>query len=88
MEDYIALQNGIFEAIQRSGGSLSHHHGVGRMIAPWMEEHLGKNEMAVLKTLKNHFDPNGIMNPGGQMGLDYRPGDLKGRDWRGIVPRS
>ena len=87
-EDYIELQSGIFEAIQRAGGSLSHHHGVGRMIAPWMEEHLGKNELDVLKTLKNHFDPNGIMNPGGQMGLDYRPGDLKGRDWRGIAPQS
>lgn len=84
MEDYISLQNGIFEAIQRAGGSLSHHHGVGRMIAPWMEEHLGKNETDVLKLLKNHFDPNGIFNPGGQMGLDYRPGDLNGRDWRGI----
>ena len=59
---YIELQSGIFEAIQRAGGSLSHHHGVGRMIAPWMEEHLGKNELDVLKTLKNHFDPNGIMN--------------------------
>ena len=27
-------------------------------------------------------------DPGGQMGLDYRPGDLKGRDWRGIASQS
>lgn len=81
-EEYISLQNGIFEAIQKAGGSLSHHHGVGRMIAPWMEEHLGEQQMDVLRTLKKHFDPNGILNPGGQMGLDYRGSDLKDRNWR------
>jgi hypothetical protein len=35
--------------------------------------------MAVLRALKDHFDPNGIMNPGGPLGLD-----LKGKDWRKI----
>jgi alkyldihydroxyacetonephosphate synthase len=40
------------------------------MIGPWMENHLGKEQMALLRTLKKHFDPNNIMNPGGQLGLD------------------
>jgi len=35
--------------------------------------------MDILRTIKKHLDPNNIMNPGGQMGLD-----LKGRDWRKI----
>jgi len=35
--------------------------------------------MEVLRTLKEHFDPNNIMNPGGQMGLD-----LKNKNWRKI----
>lgn len=61
---------GIIEQIQEHGGSLSHHHGVGRMMAPWMETHLGKEQMDVLRALKNHFDPNHIMSPGGQLGLD------------------
>jgi alkyldihydroxyacetonephosphate synthase len=77
--EYIKFQEGIIEAIYKHGGSLSHHHGVGKMIAPWMEKHLGKEQMDVLRTLKNHFDPRNIMNPGGQMGLD-----LRGRDWRKI----
>jgi len=77
LKEYIAFQDSIIEAIHKSGGSLSHHHGVGRMIAPWMERHLGKEQMEVLRALKRHFDPRGIMNPGGQMGLD-----LKGKDWR------
>jgi alkyldihydroxyacetonephosphate synthase len=40
------------------------------MIAPWIEQHLGKEQMAVLRALKHHFDPRNIMNPGGQLGLD------------------
>ena len=71
--EYRELQKGIIENIQRFGGSLSHHHGVGRMIGPWMEMHLGKEQMAVLRALKQHFDPHNIMNPGGQLGLDDNP---------------
>lgn len=79
VKEYTDFQSGVIENINRSGGSLSHHHGVGKMIAPWMEKHLGSGQMDILRAIKKHLDPNGIMNPGGQMGLD-----LKGRDWRKI----
>lgn len=69
-EAFRKFQRGVIDNIQKFGGSLSHHHGVGRMIGPWMEKHLGKEQMAVLRALKRHFDPNNIMNPGGQLGLD------------------
>lgn len=68
-EEYKEFQENIIDQIEKHGGSLSHHHGVGKMIAPWMERHLGKEQMAVLKAIKTHFDPNNIMNPGGTMGL-------------------
>jgi len=70
VDDYRAFQAGILDHIRKFGGSLSHHHGIGRMIAPWIEQHLGKEQMAVLRALKHHFDPRNIMNPGGQLGLD------------------
>ncbi|HVN71154.1 MAG TPA: FAD-binding oxidoreductase [Desulfomonilia bacterium] len=70
LDEFRKFQRGIIENIMRFGGSLSHHHGIGRMIAPLMDAHLGPEQMAVLRTLKRHFDPNGIMNPGGQLGLD------------------
>ena len=73
VDEYIPFQNGVIEQMIKFGGTLSHHHGVGRILAPWMETHLGKEQMAVLKALKRHFDPNGIMNPGGQLGLDDIP---------------
>jgi len=68
IEEYKELLNGIMDNIQKYGGSISHHHGVGKMFANRMTEHLGKEEIAVLKILKKHFDPNNIMNPG-QLGL-------------------
>ncbi len=73
VDEFVAFQNGVIEQMLKYGGTLSHHHGVGRLLAPWMEKHLGKEQMAVLRALKHHFDPNGIMNPGGQLGLDEIP---------------
>ena len=67
VDAYKKFHEGIIDSIQKSGGSLSHHHGVGRMISKWMPEHLGKEEMEVLRALKNHFDPKNIMNPGNQL---------------------
>jgi alkyldihydroxyacetonephosphate synthase len=69
-KSYLIFKKGIVDAITKHGGSPSHHHGIGRMLAPWIEPHIGKEQMAILRTLKKHFDPNNIMNPGGVLGLD------------------
>ncbi len=65
IDKFRTFQRGIIEKIEKNHGSLSHHHGVGRMMAPWIEKHLGKEQMDVLRAIKSHFDPNNIMNPGG-----------------------
>jgi alkyldihydroxyacetonephosphate synthase len=73
MNEYVTFQSGIIDQMVKFGGTMSHHHGVGRLLAPWMEAHLGKEQMAVLRAIKKHFDPHNIMNPGGQLGLDEIP---------------
>ncbi len=35
-------------------------------------------QMAVLRALKDHFDPHGIMNPGGLLGLDLDDDQKRG----------
>lgn len=75
-EEYRAYHAGILDAIQKSGASMSHHHGIGKMFAPWLEGSMGKNEYDVIRCLKNHFDPDNLMNPGGTLGLDL-PEDKK-----------
>lgn len=69
-ENYLNFQRGLIETIEKSGASLSHHHGVGKMIGYLMDRHLGEDQMKVLRAIKKHFDPKNIMNPGGQLGLD------------------
>jgi len=69
-DEYNRFQEAIVDQIEKSGGSLSHHHGVGKMSSSLMERHIGKEQMGILKALKKHFDPKGIMNPGGTLGLD------------------
>lgn len=78
--EYLAYQQGILDAIQRSGAAMSHHHGIGKMTAPWLEAQVGTPTMDVYRALKRHFDPNDIMNPGGTLGLDLAP--EKRRDCR------
>jgi alkyldihydroxyacetonephosphate synthase len=73
INEYVTFQSGIIDQMVKFGGTMSHHHGVGRLLAPWMETHLGKEQMAVLRVIKQHFDPHNIMNPGGQLGLDEIP---------------
>jgi len=70
INNYLDLQYGILDAMCKAGAAMSHHHGIGKQTAPWLEEQVGKACMDVLRVLKEHFDPHHIMNPGGTLGLD------------------
>lgn len=70
-DDYLNYQKEIVDAIRENGGSLGHHHCVGRMLAPWMRNQVGPVGLEMMRAVKERLDPNGIMNPGGTMGLDY-----------------
>lgn len=76
VDEYVGFRTGLVDAMVAAGGSPSHHHGVGRLMHPWMEGFLGTESMGVLRALKRHLDPNGVMNPGYQLGLDV-PGELR-----------
>jgi alkyldihydroxyacetonephosphate synthase len=77
---YLELQYGILQAIQDAGAAMSHHHGIGKQTAPWFEEQTGEPGMALLRALKQHFDPHGILNPGGTLGLDMLA-DQRTKTW-------
>jgi alkyldihydroxyacetonephosphate synthase len=52
------------DAILAAGGTITHHHAVGRDHAPWMGGEVGELGLGVLRALKERCDPAGIMNPG------------------------
>ena len=51
------------EAAVDAGGTLAHHHGVGRSKAPRLPAELGAG-VDVVRALMHAFDPAGILNPG------------------------
>lgn len=53
----------IVEETLKRGGSMCHHHGVGKYRVRWIKQEHG-SAYPVLKKLKEALDPNNIMNPG------------------------
>jgi alkyldihydroxyacetonephosphate synthase len=51
-------------AIVAAGGTITHHHAVGRDHAPYMEAEVGETGLEVLRAAKERLDPAGVMNPG------------------------
>ena len=52
------------EATIACGGSIAHHHGIGRIRRDFLPRELGDTGIEVLRSVKKALDPNGIMNPG------------------------
>jgi alkyldihydroxyacetonephosphate synthase len=64
MEQWWTIKRAATEAVLENGGTLSHHHGVGRDHVQWLEQEVGRVGVTALRGLKRAFDPSGIMNPG------------------------
>jgi alkyldihydroxyacetonephosphate synthase len=58
----------VWEAAARAcldaGGTLTHHHGMGRLKARFTDDELGSEAAALLRRVKAALDPGGILNPG------------------------
>ena len=54
----------IFELTVSLGGTLSGEHGIGLVQKPYMDIAFNSVELALMKSIKKVFDPQGILNPG------------------------
>jgi alkyldihydroxyacetonephosphate synthase len=61
---WLQVKTAASQAIVDGGGTITHHHAVGRDHAPWIASELGDEGVAALRALKAELDPEGIMNPG------------------------
>jgi len=68
VEQWRAVKQAASEAIVAGGGTITHHHAVGRDHAPYMEAEVGRTGLDVLRAVKDELDPAGIMNPGKLLG--------------------
>ncbi len=64
IEQWVAVKRAATDAIAANGGTVTHHHAVGRDHAPWLAGEVGAQGVEALRALKERWDPAGIMNPG------------------------
>lgn len=61
--EYDVVKRAIQQSFVDHGGTISHHHGVGTEHAPWLEEDISPEGVAVMSGLFTSADPAGMFNP-------------------------
>lgn len=64
LEQWDAIKIAVSGAIIALGGTITHHHPVGRDHRPWYLREVPEFFTAALKAPKAELDPAGIMDPG------------------------
>lgn len=64
LEQWQVIKQAAGDALRQFGGTITHHHAVGRMHKPWYQDECPPLFMAGLKAVKATLDPQGILNPG------------------------
>lgn len=64
VETYHRTWEAAIEACVGAGGSTSHHHGMGRLKAPYLADDIGSGAANLLARIASVCDPHGVLNPG------------------------
>jgi alkyldihydroxyacetonephosphate synthase len=64
LEMHEEIKQAASDAIMAAGGTISHHHAVGRVHRPWYDQQRPDPFAAALRAAKSAVDPNWVLNPG------------------------
>jgi alkyldihydroxyacetonephosphate synthase len=64
LAQWAELKQAASEAIVAAGGTITHHHAVGRDHRPWYDRQRPEPFATALRAAKSAVDPAGILNPG------------------------
>jgi alkyldihydroxyacetonephosphate synthase len=64
LEQWAAIKRAVSDAIVEAGGTITHHHAIGRDHRPWYDRQRLEPFARALRGAKQAIDPQGIMNPG------------------------
>jgi alkyldihydroxyacetonephosphate synthase len=64
VEQWDEIKAAASEAVIEGGGTITHHHAVGRDHRPWYDRQRPPPFAAALRAAKAELDPGAIMNPG------------------------
>ena len=67
VEIYESIESNARDEILACGGSISHHHGVGKIRKPWLEKSISGVGVGMLKAVKEFVDPANIFANGNLM---------------------
>jgi len=54
----------VFDLVLKLNGTLSGEHGIGIVKRDYIEKELDSNALKIMRSIKEEFDPNNILNPG------------------------
>ena len=72
---WAVIKRAASEVILAAGGTITHHHAVGRVHRPWYDEQRPEPFALALLGAKAALDPRGVLNPGVLVGRDPAPAD-------------
>lgn len=64
LEQWDEIKAAAMEAVERLGGTVTHHHSVGRDHRPGYDRQRAEPFAAALRAVKHELDPAGVLNPG------------------------
>ena len=64
LEQWDEVKSAASEAVISAGGTITHHHAVGRDHRPWYDRQRPEPFAEALRAAKKALDPQGILNPG------------------------
>jgi alkyldihydroxyacetonephosphate synthase len=64
VEQWDEIKAAVSDAIVANGGTITHHHAVGRDHRPWYDRQRPEPFASALRATKAALDPAGVMNPG------------------------
>ncbi|HUB03916.1 MAG TPA: FAD-binding oxidoreductase [Solirubrobacteraceae bacterium] len=64
LEQWAAVKRAASDAVIEGGGTITHHHAVGRTHRPWYDRQRPEPFAAALRGAKAAVDPAGALNPG------------------------
>lgn len=70
LDRYSVFTEDMVDLVLAEGGSLKAEHGTGRVMAPFVRRQYGDELYDVMRTIKQLFDPAGMLNPGVVMDED------------------
>jgi alkyldihydroxyacetonephosphate synthase len=64
LAQWAEIKEAAAEAVLAAGGTITHHHAVGRDHRPWYDRQRPEPFAAALRAAKAALDPAGVLNPG------------------------